>query len=115
MTATATPRPVAGGDSTRWSVCVLNIEKIGEPAVPRHEVVGRSFLYHARLVEHDDAIGTPSQVEAMGDDDRGSSTHDRLVTIDEQALRNRIERRGRFVEHEDRRADKKRPGERDAR
>src|SRR5262245_10265162 len=94
MTATVTPRPVARADDVRVSDRVLDIEKIREPTASRHQIARRAFLHHARIVDDHNTIRSQRKVETVSDDDGGASAHHCFVAVDEQPLRNRIERRG---------------------
>src|SRR5664279_1406755 len=63
----------------------------------------RALLDDAPGVEGDDTAGPLDRRQAVRDDEAGAPAHQRLERLLHEALRFRIERRGRFVEDQDRR------------
>ena len=58
---------------------------------------GMPCIDDARAVEHDDVIGGHRHFAAMRDQNRRAAAHHRARAVDDLALRDRIERRGRFI------------------
>ena len=66
------------------------------------------------LVEHEDLVGVDDRRQPMGDDQRRAPLRDALQRGLNLAFGEAVERRGRLVEHEDRRRLQHRAGDRDA-
>src|SRR3954447_1394053 len=64
----------------------------------------RAALDDDALVEHDDLVGADHRREAVRDDERRAAAADAVERVLDLLLGERVERRGRFVEDEYRRA-----------
>src|SRR5262249_2549030 len=71
-------------------------------------------LDDAALVHHGDEVGVDDRRQAMCDDHRGASLHQRLQRRLDMPLAFVVERGGRLVEEEDRRVLQHRAGDREA-
>src|SRR5919106_410174 len=81
--------------------------------VERHELLVRTVLHDAAVLEDDDQVGSPDGGQAVGDDERGPAREEPPQCELDAPLRADVHARGRLVEHEDARVGEKRPRERD--
>ncbi len=89
-------------------------EELRERSTGCQQRRGWTALDEMRPIQDQNPIGAPGELEAVGDQERRATPHDRLVPGDDLALRRRVERRGRLVEHQDTRVSKQRAGDREA-
>src|SRR5688500_17653420 len=124
---TATAATPASATNTRRRMSTPNLARSGHdvadvgvpgdegrvPAAEREKLVVRPALDDAPAVEHDDLVGIANGREPMGDRDHGTALREPLERPLDRSLGLRVERRGRLVEHEDRRVAEDRPCDRD--
>ena len=75
----------------------------GINSAPRQKLLMRAALGDDALVEHQNLVGVDHGRQAMGDHDRRASAGDALQRRLDVALGETVERRRRFVEHQNRR------------
>jgi hypothetical protein len=80
-------------------------------AVQGQQLGVRAALDDAALVHHQDDVGALDGGQAVGDHQRGAAAHDAVERGLDVALGFGVERRGGFVEDEDRRVLQQRPGD----
>ena len=71
----------------------------------------RAALADLAVVEDEDHVGRADRGETMRDDDRRPPFHQRLNRFLDQPLRLGVDRRGGFVEDQNRRIERQRPRE----
>ncbi len=74
----------------------------------------RALLDDGARVEHDQPVQRRDRRQSVGDGDHGASLHQAFERLLDRRLRLGVERRGGFVEHQDRRVLQDHPGDGDA-
>src|SRR5207248_869744 len=83
-------------------------------AAEAQELRVRAFLHDAAGLEHDEAIHARDGGEPVRDGDHGLALHELEELLLNRDLHLAVERRGRFIEHQDRRILEDHARERDA-
>src|SRR5436189_228976 len=81
----------------------LRIGKLAVKPAASHELVVRSLLDDAAVVQNDDEVGVADRREPVRDHEGGTCLHHLLERIEDDPFCLRVDRRGRLVEDENRR------------
>src|SRR5882672_6453843 len=81
----------------------LHLPQARVGAIQQQQFVVRTAFENSALIHHQDLIGADNRRQPMRDHERGAATRDFLELGLDRALGSGVERRGRLIEHQDRR------------
>ncbi len=93
---------------------VLLVVQHAVAAAERHELLVRSSLDDFAVLEHEDLVGAADRGQPVRDDERRPPLAERAQAVLDLGFAFAVERRGRFVEHEDARVGEDGARDRDA-
>ena len=103
---------IADGAQRRPSAFDLVADQAGVEAVAGDQFGMASGLDQTAVIEHRQQVGVAHGREAMGDDDRRAVAHQGVECSAHQRFADRVQMRGRLVEHQCRRVFQKSAGDR---
>ena len=83
-----------------WLRIELAVVKLPETAIPTQQIIMRPLFDYGAVAQNYYLIDVPDGREAVGDDDRGSTVHQSLQSLQQSCFRFRVEGRGRLIQDE---------------